>query len=337
MLRALPAFVFSLLLSQMVKAMAPDSLVMYLKNSGLKAPSKDSADFYRVILPPDTTLDRDLYRVYDYYPNGKKKMVATSLTSSINPVLDGTCINYYPNGKRQSAEIFKKGMMTGTVTNYYPNGKLYNILKIDDLDNFYGDNYFNNTFLFNAYRYKAEVVEMRDSTGNLLAKNGTGHVVIFDNNCKQVLEEGEMKNGKRDGEWKGRIADSGEFVCTFHRGELKSGTSYMRSGNRYNFKQLATRPIFSDGGMDAFYLFIKKNLQYPESAKKHKVTGSVGVEFYVEPNGTVSGVKVINGLLKSMDEEAVRVVSLSPLWVPAYRFGIPIRSHMNVSVYFSNY
>ena len=56
---------------------------------------RDSADYYRVILPPDTNIDKDEYRVYDYYFNGKPKRVATSLTEQVNLVLDGPSIRIF--------------------------------------------------------------------------------------------------------------------------------------------------------------------------------------------------------------------------------------------------
>jgi TonB family protein len=339
MLKHILSLVLSVLLLQMAKAENPDTLRVYLKNSGQKVTSKDSADYYRVILPPDTGGDKDLYRVFDYYFNGKIKRVATSLTNTVNVVLDGTCLNYFPNGKRKSTVQYKNGRLVGSITNYYPNGKLYNILKIEDLNygyyNRFYNGYYGGYFSDPVYGYKWQVVELRDSTGNLLAANGTGHVIIFDEDFKKAVVEGDLKNNKKEGEWKGPIADSGKFVCVFHKDDLKSGISYMKSGKRYTFKQVNTKAVFSDG-MDSFYLFIKKNVQYPESARKHKIRGSVLVGFYVETNGTVSDVKIIRGLFKSVDEEALRVVGLSPLWIPASQFGIPMRTQFSVDVYFTD-
>ncbi|MGZ3876362.1 MAG: TonB family protein [Mucilaginibacter sp.] len=330
------SLVVCLLLFQTTKASAPDSLVIYLKNNGNKVIKKDSADFYRVILPPDTNIDKDLYRIYDYYFNGKPKSVATSLTQPINLVLDGTCIDYFSNGRRKRIAQYKNGRTVGEITDYYPNGKLYNIIKIQDLNSGYYSRYYNGYYTDPGYSFKVQVIELRDSTGNILATNGTGHVVIFDEDFKKVLLEGNLKNNKKEGEWRGLIADSGSFICVFHKDELKSGLSYLKSGKHYTFKEIDVRPVFSDG-MDAFYRYIKKNLQYPESAKKHKVIGQVIVGFNIEPNGTISNVTVERGLLKSLDDEAVRVVSYSPLWIPAYRFGIPIRTHHTVPISFSDY
>lgn len=252
-----------------------------------------------------------------------QKLLLHHLSNTIRLVFDGTCIEYFPDGKRKRTSQYKGGDLFGSQTNYYPNGKLYSILKIDNP--YYG---------FYAYRgYRVQIIELRDLKGNLLASNGTGHVIIYDDDFKNVLNEGDLKNNKREGQWRGSIADSGAYICTYHKDELKSGISYMKSGNHYKFDQIDVRAVFSDG-RDAFYFFLKKNLQYPEVAKKHNTKGSVLVGFYVETNGTLSDVKIVRGLLKSLDDEALRVVGLSPLWIPASTYGVPRRTYNQVSVDF---
>lgn len=332
MLKNCLILIVCLLLLQTARAASTDSLTFYFKNSGREV-QKDSADYYRVILPPDTNVDKELYQVFEFYPNGKPKTVALSLTQPYLLALQGTCIEYFPNGKRKRVSFYKKGILVDTVKNYYPNGKLFNILKVENQSPWYNDVYFNSLITRNIYGYKLQIIDLRDSIGKVLVEKGNGHVLIYDDDFKKLVEEGEIKNNKKEGEWRGMIADSGKFICTFHRDELKSGISYMKSGHHYEFKQIYTPPLFGDF-QDAFIYFIKKNLHYPESARKYKMTGSVGVEFYIEPNGTVSDVKINQGLLKSLDEEAIRVVSLSPLWYPATRFGVPLRTRQAVSVSF---
>ena len=46
------------------------------------------------------------------------------------------------------------------------------------------------------------------------------------------------------------------------------------------------------------------------------VSGRVMVQFTVNPNGTVSDVKVLRGVDPSLDKEAVRVIQSSPKWTP---------------------
>jgi len=319
------SLLFCLASLQIAKAASADTLTIFLKNSGRTVKSKDSADYYRIVLPPDSSIDKDLYRVFEYYPNGKLKTAATSFTKSNDLVLDGTCIEYFMNGRRKKATTFKNGRYNGIQTTYYPNGKLYQIMNIKDQGYSY--------YLGPRDEYKTEAVEVRDSTGKILVSNGTGHIILFDDDFKKIIEEGDIKNSKKEGEWRGEIADSGKFICTFHKGEFKSGVSYMKSGHHYEFKQIYQRPAFGDWP-GAFDNFIKKHLKYPESARKYKMTGSVVVQFYIEPDGTLSEVKVDQGILKSLDEEAVRVISLSPPWYPATQFGAPFRTHQTISVSF---
>jgi len=320
---------------QWAKAGKIDTTRVYVTNTGKTVKTKDSADFYRVILPPDTTIDKDLYRVFDYYNNGKLKRVATSLTGTGYLVLDGTCINFFPNGKRESYSQFKNGYPNGYVTVYYPNGKLYNTIKVDlnDVTNNYYDVSFT-VSMQGVKTFKTEIVEERDSTGNILAAKGTGHLLFFDRGFKKIIVEGDIKKNKPEGEWKGLIADSGRFTCTFHKGDLKSGIGYLFSGKQYPFTKFATPAIFSNEPAD-YYAFIKKNLQYPE-AEKRKIKGIVTVGFYVETTGTLSEVKVERSLIRTLDEEAVRVISLSPMWIPATKYGIPYRSHCTADVVFDN-
>jgi len=330
MLKKYLSLLFCVAILQVAKAASIDTLTFFLKNSGQIVESKDSADYYRIIVPPDSSVDKDLYRVFEYYPNGKLKAVATSFTQSADLVLDGTYIEYFMNGTRKRTAIFKKGRFNGIDTKYYPNGKLYNIRSFKDLS----DRYYLGYHLDLMESYKIQMLELRDSTGKLLVSNGTGHIQIFDEDFKNIVEEGDIKNYKLEGEWRGAIADSGRYICTFHNNELKSGISYMKSGHHYTFKKFEERAVFSDGDAE-FFKFIKKNTEYPESARKRKVSGSVTVAFDVEINGTVSNVTVKRGVLKSLDDEAVRVIRLSPLWYPATQFGVPVLTHHSVSVDFT--
>ncbi len=60
-----------------------DTAVYYLKNSGKVVSTKDSADFFLVILPPDTSVDKKLFIVKEYYSNGKIGLIGNSITNSL--------------------------------------------------------------------------------------------------------------------------------------------------------------------------------------------------------------------------------------------------------------
>ena len=82
------------------------------------------------------------------------------------------------------------------------------------------------------------------------------------------------------------------------------------------FQLVEEKPKFQGGDANAFSAWVAKNLVYPEIAKENGVQGRVMLQFTVNPNGTVSNVKVLRGIDSSLDAEAVRVVSNSPKWEP---------------------
>ena len=61
---------------------------------------------------------------------------------------------------------------------------------------------------------------------------------------------------------------------------------------------------------------MNQNLVYPEIAKENGVQGRVTMQFTVNPDGSVKNVKVLRGVDPSLDQEAVRVISMSPKWTP---------------------
>ena len=56
-------------------------------------------------------------------------------------------------------------------------------------------------------------------------------------------------------------------------------------------------------------------------AKKNGSQGRVTLSFTIAKDGSVTDVKVLRGVDKYLDKEAVRVVSSSPKWVPAQKDG----------------
>ena len=52
-----------------------DTSLYYLTNSGKVVSTKDSADFFLLILPPDTSVDKNLFVVKEYYSNGKIRVI----------------------------------------------------------------------------------------------------------------------------------------------------------------------------------------------------------------------------------------------------------------------
>jgi periplasmic protein TonB len=74
------------------------------------------------------------------------------------------------------------------------------------------------------------------------------------------------------------------------------------------------------GGFAKFYNFVQKTLKYPSDAKKEGIEGKVFVQFVIDSTGFIrqETIVVTKGLFKSCDEEAIRIITKSPKWIPAY-------------------
>ncbi|MFB6342694.1 energy transducer TonB [Saccharicrinis sp. FJH62] len=88
------------------------------------------------------------------------------------------------------------------------------------------------------------------------------------------------------------------------------------------------------GGEVALYVFLKKNLKYPEIAKEIGISGMVYVQFVIEKDGSVSQVTIARGKDRSLDEEALRIVNMMPKWKPGIQNGQKVRVRMILPVKF---
>jgi TonB family protein len=73
--------------------------------------------------------------------------------------------------------------------------------------------------------------------------------------------------------------------------------------------------------------YFATNLKYPDEALKNKIEGVVYVNFQVGPQGEIRDVQVAKGIGAGCDQEAVRVITQMPKWVPGKQGGkvVPVR------------
>ena len=84
-------------------------------------------------------------------------------------------------------------------------------------------------------------------------------------------------------------------------------------------------PSFKGKGLNGFRNWVMKNLQYPEIAAENGISGTVYVQFVVEPTGLVNKVTIMRSVDPSLDKEAIRVVKTSPKWTAGKQRGKPVR------------
>ncbi len=88
------------------------------------------------------------------------------------------------------------------------------------------------------------------------------------------------------------------------------------------------------GGNEELMSYLSRSLRYPAEAQKKKIEGRVVVSFVIEPDGSVSDVKVARSIDPLLDQEAVRVVGGMPKWQPGQQDGKPVRVKYNIPVAF---
>jgi len=89
------------------------------------------------------------------------------------------------------------------------------------------------------------------------------------------------------------------------------------------------------GGEDALTEYLVSNIKYPVEAKTKGIQGRVFVSYIVEKDGAVTNAKILRGIGGGCDEEAVRVVSSMPKWIPGTQRGEPVRVQFNLPIMFS--
>lgn len=88
------------------------------------------------------------------------------------------------------------------------------------------------------------------------------------------------------------------------------------------------------GGETALLQFLSSNVRYPTVAEENEIQGRVVVTFIVERDGSITEVKVANGVDPSLDREAVRVIKSMPKWKAGTQNGKPVRVKYSVPVTF---
>ena len=92
-------------------------------------------------------------------------------------------------------------------------------------------------------------------------------------------------------------------------------------------------PVFQ-GGYQKLLEYLLENIQYPEECKASDIEGRVIVTFVVEKDGSISDAKVVKSVNPLLDEEAVRVVSAMPKWLPGKQMGVAVRVKYTLPVTF---
>ena len=100
------------------------------------------------------------------------------------------------------------------------------------------------------------------------------------------------------------------------------------------FMVVENMPIFPGGDL-GLMKYIQKHVKYPAIAKEYNITGKVYVSFIVDKSGSVTNVKIVRGVDKNLDAEAVRVVKSLPKYKPGIQRGKVVNVMFTIPISFT--
>ena len=88
-------------------------------------------------------------------------------------------------------------------------------------------------------------------------------------------------------------------------------------------------------GLKEYYKFISRNIKYPNQARRMGIEGKVFVQFVVNKEGEVQGIKTVKGIGAGCDEEAERVIGIAPHWKPGKQGTRRVSVRMILPIHFN--
>jgi len=288
--------------------------------------SLDSADFFRVILLPDS--GDKLYNIKEFYKDGKIKLIGKSdpLYEKFKKGLisfGGTCIRYYPDGKRESITQYYKDHKEGFEEIYYPNGGIYFSIK--------------HSLSHKTFNDEAQYWECYNPAGTMICNAGNGEWVVYDKEYKNIVFSGTVKDGYREGEWDGRVigtdskvisADSIKYIYKFKKGVVTSSIGYDKAGRAFPFVIIEVAANYL-GGFNLFIDELNKHLSVPTGPDGKKISlENVKISFVVEKDSTISDLKTLGIVNQDLNKALAEALGKCHYWVPTRFYGIPYRTRV---------
>ena len=88
------------------------------------------------------------------------------------------------------------------------------------------------------------------------------------------------------------------------------------------------------GDMTECYMFVARQMHYPEEAEEKGIEGRVLIRFVVEKDGRLTNFEVIETPDPLLSDEALRVLKQMPKWIPAKNKGKDVRCRYSMPILF---
>lgn len=102
------------------------------------------------------------------------------------------------------------------------------------------------------------------------------------------------------------------------------------------YELMEEKPQFMEGDTYYFTTWVKSEIHYPIEAKNQGISGLVAIQFIIEKNGEISGVKTLRSDHPSLEKEVLRIIGESPNWAPGKHEGKIQRCCYTMSIRFDH-
>ncbi|MEL1240643.1 energy transducer TonB [Flavobacterium flavipallidum] len=299
-----------LIISNIIFAQNNLDKTIYL-DSLWKETSKENCKYYRIV--KDYYNDKEIYRFEDYYKNGTLQMEGYSKAKDAL-ISEGEFTYYYENGNKKSTQSYIKGRPSGLSYTWYENGNKKSELEYITQKN--------NELL---YDIKTNQYWGKDNTQSVIDGNG-----YIDEKEGKLQEKGSIKNGWKEGEWKGTDSQFKiSFTENYKNGKLKNGTSIdsLMVKRKYNEVFNYPRP---KRGLQHFYSYVAKNFKIP--GNKEDISGKIILTFIINKDGSTDKIKIAKSLDEVLDAEAVELIRGYPEWESGQYRGIGAKVEYSIPI-----
>lgn len=93
-------------------------------------------------------------------------------------------------------------------------------------------------------------------------------------------------------------------------------------------------PKFEGGDLNTFRKWVIDRFRYPTIAQENGIQGRVVLQFVIEKDGRLTKIQVLQTPDRTLSDEAVRVLGLSPKWTPGKQRNVPVRVKYTLPVEF---
>jgi antitoxin component YwqK of YwqJK toxin-antitoxin module len=125
-------------------------------------------------------------------------------------------------------------------------------------------------------------------------------------------------------------------VEVYVNGERINLNCFDSDGNKLPESECEEREVEFAGGVQAWMRFLTKNINAHIPGEKGAPRGqyTIIVQFIVHTNGSVSDITPLTKFGYGMEEEVIRLIKVSPPWIPAQQYGKNVKAYRKQPITF---